>query len=42
MVIKEGFLVLFRGMNVVVIGVGLVYALYFSIYEAIKKFINGN
>ena len=42
MVTKEGLLAPLRGMNVVAIGAGPAHALYFSTYEATKKFINGN
>ena len=42
MMTKEGLLTPLRGMNVVAIGAGPAHALYFSTYEATKKFINGN
>lgn len=42
MVKKEGVLTPLRGMNVVALGAGPAHALYFSTYEATKKFINGN
>ena len=42
MVTKEGVLAPLRGMTVVAIGAGPAHALYFSTYEATKKFINGN
>lgn len=42
MVKKEGLFTPLRGMNVVAIGAGPAHALYFSTYEATKKFLNGN
>lgn len=39
---KEGLFAPLRGMNVVALGAGPAHALYFSTYEAMKKFINGN
>lgn len=42
MVTREGLLTPFRGINVVALGAGPAHALYFSTYEATKKFINGN
>jgi len=42
MVTKEGVAAPLRGMTVVAIGAGPAHALYFSTYEATKKFINGN
>ena len=42
MVKKEGLFTPLRGINVVALGAGPAHALYFSTYEAAKKFINGN
>lgn len=42
MVKREGLFTPLRGMNVVAIGAGPAHALYFSTYEATKKFLNGN
>ena len=42
MMTKEGLLTPLRGINVVAVGAGPAHALYFSTYEATKKFINGN
>lgn len=39
---KEGLFTPLRGMNVVALGAGPAHALYFSTYEAMKKFVNGN
>ena len=42
MVKREGLFTPLRGMNVVAIGAGPAHALYFSTYEATKKFLNRN
>lgn len=42
MVTREGLSTPFRGINVVALGAGPAHALYFSTYEATKKFLNGN
>lgn len=39
---KEGLLGLYRGIGVMGLGVGLVYVVYFVVYELLKEYLGGN